>query len=430
MPQIIDPGQGFGAQLGAALGGGLSSGLQYLAQHKLAQVIERQAQKKEKENFESAGFTPQESQFLASQPAQLRPNYIRQLRPGGFGGMQGQGPVQQLQEQAITPQEQQQVGLQDLMASLNPRSQANPVQRSLEQVSGSQGQGYLQGLLGKQHQAEVSRPDLSGSQLGQTPQVSNQIKQRDIREQVYSPKKQKTVAESLTEPTQTAAERNLDLKERALESKASHETAKGINTAFKAARDSDTRLDRMAKLAESGKLNGPLFSGLVKGIKIPIIGHVGLPQGWLTPESQEFDKLSTDFVKGAKDIFGSRMTQGEVDLFLKTIPSLTNSDEGKKVLIRNLKLMNEGAKVKKEALDTVIKLNGGRYPSNLDNLVEEIAGPKLEALKEKFVAGDEKLSEKSFEGLPDPSTVSGKKFRDKKTGDIVQAVDGKYVKVT
>ncbi len=428
MPQIIDPGQGFGGQLGAALGGGFSSGLQYLAQHKLNQVIDRQVQKRDKENFESAGFTPQESQFLASQPARLRPNYIKQLRPSGLGSQQGQGETQQLQEQAITPQEQQQVGLQDLMASLNPRSQANPAQRQLEQVTGGQGQGYLQGLLNTQ-QPQLGQQGSPDTQAMQSQNAA--IPQQQQRVPIAEPKvRQKSVAESLTTPKQTTAERNFELKEQALESKASHEAAKGINTAYKAARDSDTRLDRMAKLAETGKLNGPLFSGLVKGIKIPIIGHVGLPQGWLTPESQEFDKLSTDFVKGAKDVFGSRMTQGEVDLFLKTIPSLTNSDEGKKVLIRNLKIMNEGAKVKKEALDSILKLNGGKYPANLDNLVEEVAGPKLEALKEKFIAGDEKLAAKEFEGLPDPSTVSGKKFRDKKTGEIVQSVDGKYVKVS
>jgi hypothetical protein len=428
MPQIIDPGQGFGAQLGAALGGGFSSGLQYLAQHKLNLVIERQTQKRDKENFESAGFTPQESQFLASQPAQLRPNYIKQLRPSGIGTQQAQAPTQQLQEQAITPQEQQQVGLQDLMASLNPRSQSNPAQRQLEQVTGGQGQGFLQGLLNTQ-QPQIGQ---QGSPESQEMQPRNTVgPQQQQQAAIAQPKsKQKSVAESLTQPTQTAAERNFALKEQALESKASHETAKGINTAFKSARDSDTRLDRMAKLADTGKLNSPLFAGLVKGIKIPIIGHIGLPQGWLTPESQEFDKLSTDFVKGAKDIFGSRMTQGEVDLFLKTVPSLTNSDEGKKVLIRNLKIMNEGAKVKKEALDSILKLNGGRYPANLDSLVEEVAGPKLEDLKEKFIAGDEKLASQSFEGLPDPSTVSGKKFRDKKTGEIVQSVDGKYVKVS
>ncbi len=415
MAQIIPGTPGFGASFGEGLGAGLHA----LAQHKLGQVLERQVQKRDTENFEAAGFTPQESKFLSAQPAQLRPAYIQQLRPSGVGAQQN---VQQLQQQAITPGEQEQVGLKDVMSSLQPRQQGDGFSRALSNLGGSAGQNYLQSLLNltpQQDSAEVNNSRKHGNP------VANPVQQVQAIP---------TVAQALTARGANPAAQSAELKERATinkeQRKESHDIAKGINESYKSSRESDTRLERMEKLANSGKLNSPAFASAVKGIKIPFIGHVGLPQGWLTPESQEFDKLSTDFVKGAKSVFGSRMTQGEVDLFLKTVPSLTNSDEGKKVLIRNLKIMNEGAKVKKDALDAIRKLNGGTYPPHLDELVEEVAGPRLEALKDKFIAGDEKLAAKEFQGLPDPATVSGKKFRDKKTGETVQAIDGKYVKVS
>lgn len=414
MPQIIDNGPGFGGQLGAALGGGLSSGLQLLAQHKLGQIIERSQKKKDSEAFQSAGFTPAESEFIASQPVNLRPLYISTLRQGNIP--QGQFNVPQLQQEAITPQEQELVGLESVRNSLNPRNTMNASQRELQRLSGGR-QGNIGSGLGLDS-------ILNTADTTQTKAFQPTPKPQAVR----SAEGNRSIAESLTAPAvakKSNAEKNIELKR-------SHGVADEINKSYKAARDSDTRLQRMEKLVDSGKLNGPLFASLVKGIALPFGGgSIGLPQGWLNAESQEFDKLSTDFVRGVKDIFGSQISKGEVDLFLKTIPSLTNSDEGKKVLIRNIRTLGEGAKIKKEAMDQIRKANGGRYPDNLEEAIEEVAGPRLQALKDRFIAPiSEAASDAQYKDLPEASSASGKKFRDKKTGDVVQSVDGKWVKVS
>ena len=104
----------------------------------------------------------------------------------------------------------------------------------------------------------------------------------------------------------------------------------------------------------------------------------------LSPESQQFEKLSTDFLKNAKDLFGSRITDQEVQNFLKTIPSLTQSNSGKIAVIENLKDFNEAAKVKRDITNELLKKYGSNLPANFEDQVEELARPSLDALAEKF----------------------------------------------
>lgn len=421
MAQIIPGTPGFGASFGEGLG----QGLQALAQHKLNQVLERQSQKRDADNLQSAGFTPQESKFLASQPAQLRPSYIQQLRPYGSAG---QSNAQQLQQQSFTPQQQQQASLEEIMSSLRPIAPNNKAQQALSGVQGSSGEGYLSRLLGSQ----FKQPSSMEPRISIPTPMSRVQPQQEATPSLKSP----TVAESLTaQRASPKAHSASDLREQSAinkeQRKITHDTVKSINDSYKAAKESDIRLDRMQKLVDSGKLNRPELANLVKGFKIPFTStHIGLPQNWLTPESQEFDKLSTDFVKGAKNVFGSRMTQGEVDLFLKTVPSLTNSDEGKKVLIRNLKLMNDAVKVKKNALDAIREANGGTYPANLDELVEEVAGPRLEQIKDQFVSGGLVASDEESKSLPSISEyTAGDMIENPATGHTFELLDGKWSRV-
>lgn len=431
MPQVIDSGPGFGGQFGAALGGGFSTGLQALAQHKFDQLKERHHNKQRVDILKGNNIPEPIANLIATYPENQQLQALATFGELGLLNPQTQQQhTQQLQKQAITPQEQQSVALRDVLASLNPRSQANPAQRQLQQLSGANGGSFLDNLMKAQGMTQQMGQGLPEQQAAQQLQQQPQASQVAPQATAKAP----TLAEAFANkpnPKEQAAQ----LKERAADMKISRKTAEDVNKAYRGAQESETRLRRMEKLIDTGKLNGPLFAKLVEGIQIPFTNSkVGLPQGWLTPESQEFDKLSTEYIKGAKDIFGSQMSLGEVQLLLKTIPGLTNSDEGKKALIRNLRTMNEGAKVKKEAADQIRKANGGVYPPNLEELIQEVAGPKLEELKDRFinaeVAGAEASQKQQYQDLPSPETVEGKKFRDKKTGEVVQSVDGKWVKVS
>ena len=157
-----------------------------------------------------------------------------------------------------------------------------------------------------------------------------------------------------------------------------------ITKSYKAARNTNPVLQRMENLLKKGNLPNPVFNNLANRFGRPFGLNVLALQG---ADAQEFEKLTNEFLKNAKDIFGSRLTNYDVETFLKGIPTLSQTDEGKQRVINNLRNVNEGALIKERALREIISENGGRRPANLDQLVEERASGGLDQLAESFAEG-------------------------------------------
>lgn len=160
--------------------------------------------------------------------------------------------------------------------------------------------------------------------------------------------------------------------------------------AGKDAQANDMRLARMKELNQSGDLSSPAWASALETVSKGVFG-LGLNLKFLqTADSQEFDKLSKDFLKNAKSIFGSRVTEGEIKMFLQTIPTLVQTKEARNRVIRNMKMLNEGAKLRKKAMVDVIEMNGGERPSNMEIIIEKKVGPKLDKIAEAFKFGGTK----------------------------------------
>lgn len=181
--------------------------------------------------------------------------------------------------------------------------------------------------------------------------------------------------------------------------------------AEKAAVSSDLRLSRMEELVEKGSLpishfyrlfknlseadigkTAPIVGPLAGLIVNPIINFIGgtllAGQRSLTStDTEEFEKLSNDFLKDVKDIFGARVTDGEVKRYLQTIPNLDQTDAGKMKVIRNLKSFNEIAKLRAKTMKDLIKENNGNRPKNLEILVDEKMAPILDEVALEFKLG-------------------------------------------
>lgn len=164
-----------------------------------------------------------------------------------------------------------------------------------------------------------------------------------------------------------------------------------ISKASKAAKEGNIRLDRMIELIREGNLNWPSTASFLDTLDrgIPLFGsHIGIDLHFLENQpTHEFRKLSSDFVKNAKDVFGGRVTNLDLESYLKTIPNVSQSDQGKIAVIRNMRLLNAGALVRKKAMDEIISENDGQRPSNLEALVEERASDQLDTLAERFRKG-------------------------------------------
>ncbi len=210
-------------------------------------------------------------------------------------------------------------------------------------------------------------------------------------------------------------------REEASRWKETKETRKTVNGQARAAHENNLRLDRMQALNDKGDL--------VSGVYNKALEKFGLDIGILkTPDSEEFEKLSNDMFKGIREIFGNRILKIEMITFLKTIPTLMQSEEGKNRVIRNLKTLNQGAFLRKKAMSRIIKENGGSPPYDLETQIDERIGPGLEKIGEQFKQGQESVSGQQFESLPTASQFSGKTIKDSNTGKRYRS-DGKKWKV-
>lgn len=150
--------------------------------------------------------------------------------------------------------------------------------------------------------------------------------------------------------------------------------------------ENNRRIGRMEKLIKEGKVDTAAFSSLLDAVEKGTFGAVNL-DFLRSTDSQEFKKLSTEFLKDARYLFGSKITQGEIQLFMKMIPTLNQTDAGKMRVIRNMKIYNEAADLRKSAMDQIIKENKGIRPRDLNSLIEKRIGKRMEILGDKFKEG-------------------------------------------
>ncbi len=236
----------------------------------------------------------------------------------------------------------------------------------------------------------------------------------------YKPQGVKSVPTKLTQQSKAIADgKELNAKEIKAERddrhKANKETQKYYDQILaedKAATNGDARLSRMEKLVDRGDLPNNTFYNLVEGVRnleikgVPLIG--GLINAILSvatapiggglralevsasPGTEEFEKLSADFVKDAKNYFGGRLTDADLKAYMLTVPTLAQSDGGKKALIRNMRSLNKIAHIRSDAMKEIVKERGYR-PSDIALLVEDRAKPQIDALTAEFINPEESV---------------------------------------
>lgn len=409
MPQILPTSPGIGALLGQGLGQGISSGLDQIAQIKTNRLLQRHQQKETAQGLQAIGFSPQEAHQVAMLPKDLQgfvvKNYLAAAENAGLmhalAGLSGeqkpsspaqqvnQGPqedqLSQMLRQATEPQQQQQ------KASLPPYKRPLTMQEVAQQLLG----GATQQVPEDQKVSEEKAPPRSPPLPGNKPEE----KRNQLSELLKNPRltpEHRLKVEALKQQRELA-EKNLSAKAQEEVNKETKPVYDQIQKEARVAKENDMRLDRMEQLINNGNLSSPTWSALIKAIGHGIFGFGIDLSAALTADSQEFDKLATDFLKGAKDTFGGRVTNDEVKAFLKTFPSLTQSKEGKKRVIRDLRIFNKGKKARKEASDAILKENGGERPGDYEQLVDDRTNDILDELAQQFK--NSSLGPEEYSGL-------------------------------
>jgi hypothetical protein len=170
------------------------------------------------------------------------------------------------------------------------------------------------------------------------------------------------------------------------------------------------RLGILESLNESKKL--PKNFGL---INVDKEGNLRLPFA-ASPEAQRFIKTLNEFSASAKDTYGSRVTNFDLAQYMKRFPTLLNSDEGRKQILDQMKIVNDINAVYYKNLQDIFSKAGGARRIDADT-AQDLADRKSEQTINELVKRFEEIG--TFGSQPAASQFKGRKIRDKKTGEIL-----------
>lgn len=223
-------------------------------------------------------------------------------------------------------------------------------------------------LLGEQTLGQQSQQQLSQS-LPNPDQLLQQQASKDQQE-----KGKITLGAN---PLERRHRETLAQQKELAQEKATKDVRHEIVQKARAAKQDLRDLDRLEELQNTGKLDTPGYTEFLNKAGLDI-------QALKSPESEEFQKIQANFLRNAKQYFGGRISNFEVESFLKTIPSLSNSNEGRKRVIANLKNISRGAVEYNEAMKEVIAENKGVPPFDLEERIEDKIDKRMEKISEQF----------------------------------------------
>jgi hypothetical protein len=365
--------------LGAGLGQGISSGLENLAQRKLKEVSNRSRSNNLRKAF------PGISEDMANliQDFEGHPETQRSLLQYAISGAQGGEPAEYQQEanrfatpnylpeqHNIPEQHNQQEAQQQMPGNLEELlNSAFPSRQLIQQGQ----QGGIASLFGNQQQ----EPAIQKQQ-----QLQNQLLQEAQTQSQPRPAapanvedNRRRVAEAFMTPAERAAAKKAETQERTERHKSAQKLNEETSEKAKVAKTRLRDLNRFEEL--EGSLNTPGYAEFLKrsGLDIPAL---------MTPASEEFAKISANFLSGAKEAFGGRVSNYEVEQFLKTIPSLSQSPEGRKRVIANLKQLYRADVAYNDTRKEIIRENGGVPPFDIRDQIDDRIDAKMDKIAEQF----------------------------------------------
>jgi hypothetical protein len=421
--QVIDRDQGLGT-----FSDGFNKGMQQLVKLKLDKLQQRHDMGDVVKAFTAMGIPQEKAQAFASLPQHLQTEFVKSGMLSALQSpkqdIQTGGPQSALEQSVMQPIQQQ---VQPQQLPLQPQPQQQPEQGLPDFSQYGTLQRAMAGGMTPEKQQELALLNQAVQQQAQAPKKAGGINFKPVEQaprevNPLAPRPIKQIPEAPAGTLLTAAQRAIQHKEaqaalkeeRAEQHRINKEVApayKEINNEYKGVITDDRRLNRMEELVNRGDLTRPRWHSLINALDHGIFGFGVNLHSLETADSQEFNKLSNEFLKNAKNIFGARITDNDVKMFMKMVPDLSQSREGKLAIIHNMKLYNEGIKIKKKASDQVVRENGGKLPFDYEARVEEIAAPALDALasrftKEERIKAEAPKQESGFLGLPAPELIN------------------------
>jgi len=399
MAIILPRQRTFGEVLGSGLGAGLGTGMQELAKYKMGQMQQQELAKKLSPLFEAEGASPELASILGQASPQIQQQWLKNaVQQKQLGPLYDQLSNLLKGDQSIggsiSPQISQEIDSQSQYQEF-PQKQMMPTSQELarEIVSGEETikslrEGFPLPFRGIQmpekdkafsiREKEMHPSDRPLSQ-DEILQLSAAISSKDPKamgksvRDIYKERRREEAIEK-----KLSAEEKRRKEEREFEMyKLSGPQRKELRDNAKRARDDLHDLNRMTKLQEEMQLDTPGYVEFLKrsGFDIPAL---------MNPGSQEFNKLRQSFLRNMKTYFGARISNQEMEQFLKGIPDLSQSPEGRKRVLAGMKRIARGAITYNDAYNEVLKENNWKLPLYWEEMVEDKVKPKMNKIAEMF----------------------------------------------
>jgi len=330
--QIL-PGQSRTAGLGQAMGTGLGQGLQLLLQDKMSKILQRRQQEKTTTGLEALGIPQQEASQISMLPKELQAVVVKNYLAGA-----------------------ESAGIEQALSGITGEPVPSP--------TGLQALGLQTGAT-----EEVGMPRKTLTQ-----------EQTKVQQALRSPRlttEQKMKIEQLRikKEAQRFKERHVATEQEAKAWDKADPFIKEVDEKSHAAKVNNMDINRLAEL--EGGLDTPAYIELLKesGFDIPALK---------SPESQEFEKIRQTFMRDIKKYLGARISNFELEQFLKTIPDLSQSPAGRRRVIANIKRINNISMQYGKSLDKVIERHGGVPPRDLRRKVDRDLDKRLDVVAKQF----------------------------------------------
>lgn len=312
MVQVINTPGNYSSQLAKALGGGLGEGLNQASQLALQLAVE----KAKKGDLFGDIAKLREKQNTSNEDTEPMFRNIMSSRPQEEGEFTERGAQQNEMRDADT-----------LWSSLNkPQIQGS----SLLPSSNGQNEDILSGINEEGKLALAQK----------YPEAMKYLQKEEERKE-----------------TKSYRERKLGLEER----KETRPMEQSIQEAYENAENTDNFIARMRELDKEG-ISPPLAASVVE--------YFGLPIGFLNKQGEELDKISATMATQVGKVYGfGNIRAIEFQNFLRSLPSLMNTKEGREQIYRVMEYKTGLDKERYRLFNDIIDENGGKTPPNIEGLI-------------------------------------------------------------
>lgn len=140
---------------------------------------------------------------------------------------------------------------------------------------------------------------------------------------------------------------------------------------------SDT-LKEMAKLESSGKMTDATW--------LQFLEMFGLDFNILkSPETEAYQALEKEFLRDLKSIFGGRISNQEMQTFLRSIPRASNTPEGRKLIRERLEALYKAQSLEYKVMRKIISENNGVPPLDIqEQVLDRVQEEKYKKQQEKY----------------------------------------------